>query len=296
MNILITGGSGFIGSHIVERLISNEHEVRVLDIKPPHILGIDFVEGSILDSSLVKKAMSGIDVVYHLAGVSNIDLVKDSPLQTIEFNVLGTAYMLEEARHQDVKRFILASSVYVYEKGGHLYTFSKLASEMLCENYFNLYNLPYTILRLATAYGPRNREADVISIFINNAVNDRGICVKGSGEQVRNFIYVEDLAEGSVVALDKKCENQVLTLAGKESTSIRELAIIVQNMFSSKIDITFDNKNTRQQDHHGSINGLQETFEILNWKPRIGIKVGLKKYINWYKSISHKMDNKVHNL
>ena len=172
MNILVTGGSGFIGSHVVDKLVEAGHEVRVLDIKKPYQANIEFLEGDITSREDVKKSLVDIDAVYHIAAFSNIDLVKDHPLATIEQNIMGTAYLLEECRLQKVKRFIFASSVYAYEERGHLYTTCKIASELLCKNYNTLYSLPYTILRYGTAYGPRSRRADVISLFVSRRTEE----------------------------------------------------------------------------------------------------------------------------
>ena len=284
MNILVTGGSGFIGSHIVDKLIQYNHTVKVLDLKKPHRKDLDFVEGSIMDKNTIRLAMKDIEVVYHLAAVSNIDLVKENPLQTVEYNVMGTAYLLDEAREQDIKRFIFASSAMVHELKGHLYTFSKHASEQLCNNYEILYNLPFTIFRFGTVYGPRNRGADVISIFIENALNKHDLHINGTGEKKRNFIYVEDLAEGAIAGLTEEAKNQILTIAGLVSTSIMDLAMLIREVFDDKINIQVDNQMDREDDYEGIISGIDETITLLNWKPKINLFDGLLKTIHWYKN------------
>lgn len=170
MRILVTGGSGFIGSHIVDKLIDSGHSIRVLDIKSPHRNDVEFIKGGITSKTDITKAVDNVEVIYHIATFSNINLVKESPVMTIESNIMGTAYLLDEARKRNIRRFLFASSVYVHDEKGHLYTTSKLASEMLCKNYYTLYSLPYTILRYGTAYGRRSRAADVISIFVERAL------------------------------------------------------------------------------------------------------------------------------
>ncbi len=283
MRILVTGGSGFIGSHVVDELIKNGHQVRILDVKLPHLENVDFVNGSILDLDAIKKATSEVDVVYHLAGVSNIDKVKDNPLKTIESNILGTANLLERVRVQTISRFILASSVYLYDKGGHLYTYSKRVSENLCKYYQELYDLPYTIIRLATAYGPRSRGEDVISIFIKNSLEGQTMSVKGGGSQIRNFIYVEELAEGCVKALSEKCKNNIITLAGNEQINIRELSFLVKKLFNGQVSINMESENNRDFDYLGVIENIDESYEMLDWKPAIDLETGIKKYIDWCK-------------
>ena len=284
MRILVTGGSGFIGSHVVDELIKDGHQVRILDVKLPHIENVDFVNGSILDLDAVKKATTEVDVVYHFAGVSNIDKVKDNPLKTIESNILGTANLLERVRIQTISRFILASSVYVYDNGGHLYTYSKRVSENLCKYYQELYDLPYTIIRLATAYGPRSRGEDVISIFVKNSMDGRPISVKGSGRQIRNFIYSEDFAEGCVRALSNKCRNKILTIAGEEQIDIRDLSLLIKSLFNGKVRINIETENDRDSDYSGAIGNVTESYEMLDWKPMINLETGIRKYIEWSKN------------
>ena len=282
MKILVTGGSGFIGSHIVDKLIEKGHNVRILDLKIPHSKNVDFIEGSVLDIDDIKKATDKVDIIFHFAGVSNIDKVKENPHKTIETNILGTANILEQARVQNVNRFFLASSVYVYDDGGHLYTYSKKVSEDLCIHYQKLYDLPYTVIRLATAYGPRSRGEDVISIFVRNSIEKNAISVRGGGTQIRNFIYVEELAIGCVKAMSTKCINTIITLAGREEINISQLSILVKKLFNDSININTESNNDRDFDYIGAIENINESYEKLNWKPKINLEKGIKKYIDWY--------------
>ena len=166
MKILVTGGSGFIGSHVVDKLMDQGHSVVVFDLKPPHRDDVGFVKGDLLSESDINKAMEDIEAVFHFAAFSNIDLVKDNPLDTVKFNILGTANLLEACRKKEIYRFILASSVFVFDERGHLYTATKYGAELICRSYHTLYGIPYTIIRCGSVYGPRSRNADVISLFI----------------------------------------------------------------------------------------------------------------------------------
>ncbi len=282
MNILVTGGSGFIGSHVVDKLIEAGHKVRVLDIKQPsHRQDIEFLKGDITSREDLMGSLINIDIVYHIAAFSNIDLVKAHPLTTIEYNILGTAYLLEECRKRGIKRFIFASSVYVYEERGHLYTTCKIASELLCKNYNTLYSLPYTILRYGTAYGPRSRQADAISIFVKRALSGENLVIHGSGEQKRHFTYVEDLALGSVTALEPMAENKTYTLASREAVSIKRLAEIIKGMFNNKVAIEYD--SAREDDYQEELLDLEKTRNELSWEPKVNLKEGIRRYIEWYK-------------
>jgi len=285
MKILITGGSGFIGSHIVDELLRLGHEVRILDRKSPfQKSGIDFVKGDFMKDSIIKKAIKGIDVIYHIGGFSNIDMVKDNPLKTIEFNILGTAKLLEAARKNKTKRFVFASSIYVNDNKGHLYTTSKIASEMLCRDYFTLYGLPYTILRFGTVYGPRSRMADVISRFVDSGVKDKTIKIYGDGNQKRNFIYVKDAAEASAKTLSKKAINKTYLVADKSQTSINELAQIVAKKIGKKVKILKIKSLKREDDYSGNAVGSPSlnVFKALKIKQKYNLKKGVEEFINWY--------------
>lgn len=282
MNILVTGGSGFIGSHVVDKLIEAGYKVRVLDLKElSHRADIDFLRGDITSRKDLKRSLIDIDIVYHIAAFSNIDLVKANPLITIEQNILGTAYLLEECRGKGIRRFIFASSVYVYEEGGHLYTTSKIASELLCKNYSTLYSLPYTILRYGTAYGPRSRGADAISLFVGRALSGRSLVIHGSGEQKRHFTYVEDLALGSVAALNPIAENKTYTLASRESVSIKQLAQIVRRLFNNEVAIEYD--SAREDDYQEKLQDLDKAERELGWEPKVDLEEGIRGYIEWYR-------------
>jgi UDP-glucose 4-epimerase len=285
VKILVTGGSGFIGSHVVDKLIAAGHNVRVLDIKKPtHRGDIDYIKGDITSEKDVRKSLNGIEIVCHIAAFSDINLVKDNPLLTVKYNIMGTAYLLEECRKQKVGRFILASTVFVYDQRGHLYTTSKVASELLCQNYQTLYSVPYTILRYGTAYGPRSRRDDVIARFVEKALQGESLVVHGTGEQKRNFTYAEDLASGTVAALADIAANKTYTLVNKKSVSIKELAVIVKKIVNDKIDVEFD--ASRQDDYQGTIPGdaeIEQQYRELKWEPMVDIEEGIRKYVAWYK-------------
>ena len=287
MKILVTGGSGFIGSHVVDKLIGAGHSVSVLDIKKPtYRSDVEYIKGDITSEKDIRKSLKGIEIVCHIAAFSDINLVKDNPLLTVKYNIMGTAYLLEECRRQKVSRFILASTVFAYDQRGHLYTTSKIASELLCKNYQTLYSLPYTILRYGTAYGPRSRRDDVIARFVEKALKGENLVVYGTGEQKRNFTYVEDLATGTVAALADVAANKTYTLVNKRSLSVKELAEIVKKIVNDKIDIEYD--ASRQDDYQGTIPGdteIEQQNKELGWEPRVDVEDGIRKYVNWYKSL-----------
>ncbi|MBI2910183.1 MAG: NAD-dependent epimerase/dehydratase family protein [Chloroflexi bacterium] len=284
MKVLVTGGSGFIGSHLVDKLVERGHQVRVLDVKHPHRGDVDFVMGSTLSLREAEAATRGMEAVYHLAGFSNIDLVKDNPVATVR-SILGTGYALEAARRCGVGRLLFASSIFVYEQRGHLYTTTKVAGERMCKDYQTLYGLPYTILRLGTAYGPRSRDADVVSIFVRVALRGGPLVVHGSGRQRRNFLYVEDMAEGCCAALAPQAENKSYDIVGRESVAIGALAETVACLFGNRVVVSFD--SFREDDHVGHEHAPDEgSWADLAWEPRTSLEDGVRKYIAW--SLEHR--------
>lgn len=280
MKVLVTGGSGFIGSHVVDILLESGYEVTSLDIKPPNREGFRYVCGSILDRRLIDSLVKESDAICHIAGFSNIDLVKKNPVDAIELNILSTAYLLDACRrYSPHARFIYASSVYAFDRTGHLYTTSKASSEKMIEDFNTLYGLPYTILRYGTVYGPRSREADAVYLFIRSAIEGRPIEIHGGGEQRRNFIHVRDLAEASVKALEKKeALNRTLVIANSRSVSIIELASMVKEIVNPGVQIKFTGEK-RDNDYHGVIAGLDEAQDILGWRCRIPIEAGIREFV-----------------
>tara|TARA_B100001250_G_scaffold411294_1_gene439624 strand:+ start:768 stop:1634 length:867 start_codon:yes stop_codon:yes gene_type:complete len=279
-NILVTGGSGFIGSHVVDALLKRKYKVTIFDLETPKRKDVKFIKGSLLNKDLVKFALKKINSVFHLAAVSDINKVKSIPVKTVETNILGTTIILEASRNLNVDRFIFAGSVYSYSSAGNLYTTSKTASELIIKNYQLLFGRKFTILRYATAFGPRNRNVDAISIFVKKALKNQDLVIHGNGQQKRNYVYVEDLAEGSMIALKEKTKNKIITLASNQNVSIFNLAKIIIKLTKSKSRIIFDKKNRRIDDFDSYyIYNKKNLSNSINWKPRNDLKNGLRKYI-----------------
>ncbi len=281
-NILVTGGCGFIGSHIVDCLVKKKFNVTILDLILPKRKDVKFIKGSILNKPLVDKSLKNIDFVFHLAAVSDVNKVKNIPSKTIETNIIGTTNLLEAARKKKIKKFIFASSYYSYGDAGNLYTTSKTASELVIKNYNLLFGIEYTIIRYSTAYGPRNRNVDAISIFVDRALKNLNLIILGDGNQKRNYVHVEDLAKGSMIALNKKSKNKTLTLTSKKSIKIISLAKIILNLAKSKSKIIFNKKRKRFDDFTSSDKYFIKKKDLFGWKPKYNLKTGLKQYIKMF--------------
>ena len=279
-NILITGGSGFIGGHVVDALLKNKYQVTILDLNQPKRKDVKFIKGSILDKSIIRSALKNINIVFHLAAVSDITKVKGIPLKTIETNILGTTFLLENARNVNIDRFVFAGSIYSYGTAGNLYTTSKTASELIIKNYKLIYGQKFTILRYATAYGTGNRKVDAVSIFVSRALKNLDLIIHGDGQQKRNYIYAEDLGYGSLAALEEKSTNKTITLAAKENTKIVDLAKMIIKITKSKSKIVF-NKEKRRLDDFTSVLSYKNSYEknLMIWRPKYSLEKGLKKYI-----------------
>jgi UDP-glucose 4-epimerase len=241
MKVIVFGGAGFLGSHVADALTQAGHEVTVFDHKPSPWLqkGQHQVTGDILDEKAVNAAIGGMDIVYNFAGMADIDEAYRKPLEAVRLNVLGNTIILEASRRAGVKRFVFASSLYVYSKSGSFYRSSKQACEIIIENYGDQFALPYTILRYGSLYGPRAGESNGIFRFLRQAFTDRKITRFGDGNELREYIHVLDAAKGSVMILDEEFKGQSVIIAGHQQMYVKDLLLMIREMFDNKIDVEF---------------------------------------------------------
>ena len=239
MKILVTGGSGFLGSHVVDALSAAGHEVTIFDIHKSPYLRPDqkMIVGDILDLACLDKIVDNQDVVYHFAGIADIDECATRPVDTAKYNILGTVQFLEACRRAGIKRFVFASSAYVYSDSGSFYAASKQACESFIENFSELYGLKYTCLRYGSLYGKRSDERNSIYRLIKQAVQNGKIVYRGTGEEIREFIHVQDAAQISVAILRPEFENQRIILTGLEKMRYIDLLEMIREMLGNKIEI-----------------------------------------------------------
>ena len=239
MKILVTGGSGFLGSHIADALSDAAHEVTIFDIRKSQYLRPDqkIIVGDILDQECLYKIVEDQEVVYHFAGIADIDECATRPVYTAKYNILGTVQLLEACRRAGIKRFVFASSAYVYSNSGSFYAASKQACETFIENFSELYGLKYTCLRYGSLYGKRADDRNSIYRLIKQAVQDGKIVYRGTGEEVREFIHVQDAAQISVAILQPGFENQHIILTGAEKMRYVELLEMIREMLGNKVEI-----------------------------------------------------------
>ena len=293
MKVLVTGGSGFIGSHVVDQLVDAGHKPVIYDRRPsPYRDDIQTELGELSDLTMLELAMSGCDAVLHLAAAADVNEVAKMPVESEAANARGTLNVLEAARGAGVKRVVYASTIWVYtgESGervdeesnlgmpNHLYTASKLAGEMYCRSYNELYELEYTVLRFGIPYGPRARPAAVVPAFVGKAMAGEALTVAGAGDQSRRFVYVEDLASGCVKALDPVAANRTYNLVSDSSVTILEIAELVQDLVApTGIEYT----EQRTADYVGvEVSGVRAEEE-LGWTAVTPFAEGVSRYVEW---------------
>jgi UDP-glucose 4-epimerase len=304
MRVLVTGGGGFIGSHVVDRLLEQGMTPRIFDLSasPYHSpLEVETFTGSITDSANLDLAMRDCDAVIHLAAVADVGHVLADPVLAEEVNTRGTLNVLEAACRAKVGRVVYGSTTWVYSDcveqevdeetpipaPRHLYTATKLAGETYCAGYAELYELESTILRFGIPYGPRARAAGVVAKFTDLAFEGKALTIAGDGSTTRSFIYVEDLADGIVAALKPEAAGRTYNLSGDEIVTILEIAERVQeNTDNCEIVHT----PPRPGDFPGKVISNERALEELGWKAETSFKEGVRKYVEWVRSSTRPPD------
>lgn len=264
MKATVFGGSGFLGSHVCDKLSDAGHEVTIFDIKPSPWMRPEqqMIVGNVLDESLVDNAVERADVVFNFAGIADIDEAKDRPIDTVRYNVLGNTILLEACKANQLKRFVFASSVYVYSQSGAFYRASKQACETYIETYHELYDMEFTILRYGTLYGPRSDNQNAILRYIKQALKEGIIEYSGDVNAKREYIHVEDAAKASVEILKPDYANQHIVLTGNQSFKIKELFGMIQEILHKPVEIRHQSKDKTA--HY--------VFTPYNFSPRMGLK------------------------
>ncbi len=295
MRVLVTGGGGFIGSHVVDRLIERGITPRIFDLSasPYHSpLEVETFTGSITEPANLDLAMRDCDAVIHLAAVADVGHVHADPVLAEEVNTRGTLNVLEAACRAKVGRVVYGSTTWVYSDCAeqevdeetpipaprHLYTATKLAGETYCAGYAELFELESTVLRFGIPYGPRARAAGVVAKFTDLALGGEALTIAGDGSQSRSFIYVEDLADGIVAALKPEAAGRTYNLSGEEVVTILEIAETVQEM-TGGCEIV--HTPPRPGDFPGKVISNVRALEELGWKAETSFREGVRRYVEW---------------
>lgn len=288
MTVLVTGGSGFIGSHVVDALLSKGFSVRVFDQVKPESKA-EWFKGDLRSKEDVYNAVSDVEAVFHLAAVADVNVATTDPQLCLEINELGTLNLLNACSGHDVERFVLASTVWVYGRAvgqvteetpinlpADIYTKTKIGQEQLVHSWSNSHALRYTILRYDIPFGPRMRSNMAIAAFVRRAMNKEPISIFGDGKQGRCWIYVTDLAAAHPLALKPEADDQIINVAGREFVTIAEIVELLKKRLG---DFPVKHEPIRPGDFAGVKTSIQKAEKVLSWTPAIAFEEGLSKYV-----------------
>ena len=296
MKIIVTGGSGFIGSHVVDVLIEGGHEVLIYDlISPVYGQKCGYAQGDVNDYKKLINSSSGFDAIYHMAAEANVNIFYEKPVISNYNTSNSTISVLECAKENNIGRVLLSSTEWIYgsvesndnmqiteetnyaQNPDHLYTSSKIAAELFCKNYSNLYGVSYTIMRYGIPFGEHARVETVTPIFINKILTGGEITIHGNGSQTRQFIYVRDLAEGNAACLKPEGKNQVFNINGREVITILDIVRILEEIIGKKAKVKFI--ENRKGNYKGRFISSEKAERLLGWKPKFTYREAMEKYV-----------------
>lgn len=304
---LVTGGAGFIGSHLVDALAAQGCAVTVLDnLASGHLSNldmaegrIDFVQGDIQDTETLAQLAQGCDAIFHQAAVVSVTQTVEDPVSSAMVNDLGTIKVLDAARRNGVRRVVLASSSAVYGDAPQLpkteamtpapmspYAVQKLTNEYYADLYHRLYGLETVCLRYFNVYGPRQDPSSpysgVISIFMTKACGTQAPIIYGDGRQTRDFVFVADVVQANVLAATQEAASgRVFNVGTSHSVEINSLWQMIAGM--AGITVAADHADARPGDIMHSLASIQRAREVLGFQPTIFFKEGLRRTFDWYR-------------
>jgi len=321
LSVLVTGGAGFIGSHLCERLLTDGAKVTCLDNLSSGKLsnlsgvrrekGFRLIKGDVLDAKTVNRAVKGVDAVCHLAARVGVKHYVEHPIEVIRTNVFGTYNLLEACRRKRLKRFVFASTSEVYGKNSDVplseessrilgpshidrwcYSTSKSIDEHLCHSYRKEYDIPLVILRYFNSYGPRQDSSDyggVVSIFMRRILNNQAPQVHGDGNQTRSFTFIADGIDATVTSLlRKEALGEVLNIGNPVETRIMELANSIIRVAGKEGElkpelIPYNEFYGRSyEDLRRRVPDISKARHLLGFEPRVTLREGLDLTYQWY--------------
>lgn len=300
--ILITGGAGFIGSHLTSKLVALGHEVVVLDIllrgnKISHddMQKVEFHQGDVKDRELVMKLSSGCDFVYHFAAVLGVDVVADNPVETMDTEVIGMKNIVDACMNHGVKKIIYASTSGIY---GHSaisesvteniivdprtsYAIAKRYNEIYLGAQYEEKGLKSVSLRFFNVYGANQDNRMVIPRFLEQAKAGNPITVFGNGKQTRDFTYIDDTIHACVELMDKVDGCEIFNVANETEYTIEDVAIEMKRMLKSESEIKYIEAPKKRYDYEVErrVGNSQKLFDAIGFKPSTTLDEGLKKFI-----------------
>jgi len=306
--VLVIGGAGFIGSHLTEALLQEGHRVRVLDdfstgkrenlIFDKEYPSLEIIEGDIRHLAICQKAMKDIEYVFHQAALPSVQRSVEDPLGSNAVNVGGTLNILFAAREETVKRVIYASSSSIYgdtptlpkheEMPSHPlspYALQKYIGEQYCRLFYQLYGLETVSLRYFNIFGPKQDPNSIYSAVIPKFIDAllQGVppIIFGDGEQSRDFTYIENVVQANLLAMSAEhLHGEAINVACAEKTSLNQLLNILRKILGSKLSPVYE--EPRKGDVRHSLADIRKGKDILNYEPKVGIKLGLRKTVDFF--------------
>ena len=313
MNVLVTGGAGFIGSHVSERLLAEGHTVAIIDelndfyspaSKRENLAAIArggkirFFENDICDEAAVERIFDEVqpDAVIHLAARAGVRPSLEAPLLYESTNVRGTMVLLEASRKRKLGKFVFASSSSIYGVTNTVpfreddynnlpispYAATKLAGEKICFTYSHLYGLPIVCLRFFTVYGPRQRPDLAIRKFTKMIDEGRPIPVFGDGSSGRDYTFVEDTVQGVIAALKHPCSYEIFNLGNSHPVDLNTLISTIENAVGRKAEI--QRLPMQPGDVPITFADISRAQQILNYRPATPFAEGIEKFVAWYRA------------
>ncbi|MCK4821979.1 SDR family oxidoreductase, partial [bacterium] len=303
-NVIVTGGSGFIGSNLTQ-VLSRENQVTVIDDLSTGYLEniqnlidshrINFIKGSITDLNLLHKTFKDVDYVFHEAAIPSVPRSVKDPVRSNYINVNGTLNVLVAAKDNGVRKVVYASSSSAYGDAPTLpkkedmkpcplspYAISKLAGEYYCQVFTEVYGLHTASLRYFNVYGPRqdpsSEYAAVVPKFIINISNDKSPVIYGDGEQTRDFTFVHDVINANILAAGSSTIG-TFNIAGGKRISINDLAKSIMKITGKELELTYE--NSRPGDIEHSLADISKAKEKLNYEPKFDLRGGLEETVKW---------------
>lgn len=246
--ILVTGGAGFLGSHIADEISARGHAVRIFDRAPSPWLqpGQEMIVGDVTDAAAIRAAVQGCDAVFHLAALADLNAAKSRPMDTVHINIGGTLNILEACRAEGVKRLMFASTVYVYSREGSFYRCSKQACESYVEEYQRVFGLPFTVLRYGSLYGLRTDASNGIYRYLQQAIRSGELRYDGAPDDQRSYIHVMDAAALSVDALGEEFANQHLVLTGPDAMKMKDVFRMMGEILGKPVQVHYTSAEGEQ--------------------------------------------------
>jgi len=314
MQILVTGGAGFIGGHLAEQFVADDHDVVVLDNLDPfydtrikeHTIeecrqraeegtgSYQFVEGDLRDEETVSDVVGDADYIYHQAGKAGVRPSVKDPRTYNAVNVDGTLNLLDASRKADVQRVVYASSSSVYGKPQYLpydeqhpttpvspYGASKLSAERYACAYSEVYDLPAVALRYFTVYGPRMRPNMAISNFVSRCLNGNPPVIYGDGTQTRDFTFIEDVIAANKALLETDAaDGEAVNIGSTDNIEILTLAEEIRDLLAPELELEYDERHAADSEHTHA--DTSKAAELLGYEPTHTIREGVEAFVEWY--------------